>query len=79
MKLLRRDHPANEVFVTGTFDDWGMTVKLDKKDGNLHEKMVELPNASEKIYYKVRMFLGVAFESDHDSFIMSAFSTTSIP
>ena len=49
-----RDHPASEVFVTGTFDDWGKTVKLDKKSGNLHEKLVELPQADEKIYYKVR-------------------------
>ncbi|MCJ1352590.1 MAG: hypothetical protein MMC33_002574 [Icmadophila ericetorum] len=48
----RLDHPANEVFVTGTFDDWSKSVKLDKKEGTLHEKMVELPSATEKIYYK---------------------------
>ncbi len=48
-----REHPASEVYVTGTFDDWGKTVKLDKK-GNVHEKLVELTSANEKIYYKVR-------------------------
>jgi len=48
-----RDHPADEVYVTGTFDDWAKSVKLEKKDGNLHEKLVELPQATEKIYYKV--------------------------
>jgi len=39
--------------VTGTFDDWARSVKLEKKGGNLHEKLVELPQADEKIYYKV--------------------------
>lgn len=28
-------------------------MKLDKKDGSRFEKLVELPNAEEKIYYKV--------------------------
>lgn len=48
-----REHPASEVYVTGTFDDWGKTVKLDKKGDNHHEKLVQLPNADETIYYKV--------------------------
>lgn len=48
-----RDHPASEVFVTGTFDDWARSVKLEKK-ANSFEKRVELPSADEKIYYKVR-------------------------
>lgn len=38
--------------MTGTFDNWGKTVQLDKKDGTLFEKHVQLPEAGEKIYYK---------------------------
>lgn len=48
-----RDHPASEVYVTGTFDDWARSVKLEKKATSF-EKRVELPTADEKIYYKVR-------------------------
>ncbi len=48
-----RDHPATDVHVTGTFDDWGETIRLEKKDGNRFEKLVELPDAEQKIYYKV--------------------------
>lgn len=48
-----RDHAATEVYVTGTFDDWARSVKLEKKDGNRFEKLVELPQAEENIYYKV--------------------------
>lgn len=49
-----REHPdAEEVFVTGTFDDWTKSVKLDKK-GDVFEKTVDLKDASKKIYYKVR-------------------------
>jgi len=45
------EHPeANEVYVTGTFDDWGKTVKLDRK-GDFFEKDVQLPN-KDKIRYK---------------------------
>lgn len=54
-KLTRtsREHPeAKEVFVTGTFDDWGKTEKLDRK-GDFFEKDVQLPN-KDKILYKVR-------------------------
>jgi hypothetical protein len=48
-----REHPeASEVFVTGTFDDWGQTEKLEKK-GDFFEKDVQLPN-KDKILYKVR-------------------------
>ncbi|KAI5358262.1 Putative AMP-activated kinase, glycogen-binding protein [Septoria linicola] len=43
-------HPAEEVYVTGTFDNWGKTVKLDKKD-QVHEKLVNLPS-NEKVLYK---------------------------
>lgn len=47
-----RTHPASEVYVTGTFDDWGKTVKLDKK-GDAFEKLVTLPKTDEKVFYKV--------------------------
>ncbi|KAJ5095543.1 hypothetical protein NUU61_004899 [Penicillium alfredii] len=40
---------ANEVFVTGTFDDWGKTVKLDRV-GDVFAKEVSLP--VEKTQYK---------------------------
>lgn len=53
-QLLSREHPdAEEVFVTGTFDNWTKSVKLEKK-GDVFEKTVELENTSDKIYYKVR-------------------------
>lgn len=41
------------MFVTGTFDDWGKTVQLEKK-GDVFEKEVHLPAIAEKIQYKVR-------------------------
>jgi hypothetical protein len=40
------------VFVTGTFDDWGRTVQLEKK-GDIFEKEVQLPATAGKIEYKV--------------------------
>ncbi|OOQ91767.1 hypothetical protein PEBR_09436 [Penicillium brasilianum] len=43
-------HSANEVFVTGTFDDWGKTVKLDRV-GDIFAKEVSLPT-DKKIHYK---------------------------
>jgi hypothetical protein len=45
-----REHSANQVYVTGTFDDWMKTVKLEKEDG-VFKKTVELPKAH--IQYKV--------------------------
>ena len=54
MRLVSRPHlEATEVFVTGTFDDWGMTEKLNKV-GDTFEKEVTLPDAGEIIFYKVR-------------------------
>ncbi|KAK1976802.1 hypothetical protein LZ30DRAFT_753251 [Colletotrichum cereale] len=44
-------HPAEEVYVTGTFDNWTKSEKLEKV-GNLFEKNVTLSDASQKIYYK---------------------------
>jgi hypothetical protein len=48
-----RDHPATEVYVTGTFDDWKKTEKLEKVGDNF-EKKVALPDISTKYFYKVR-------------------------
>lgn len=47
----RWPHPAEEVYVTGTFDNWEKTEQLDRV-GDIFEKKVTLPVASEKIYYK---------------------------
>lgn len=47
-----RAHPAEEVYVTGTFDNWSKSEKMAKV-GDAFEKSVELPDTSEKIYYKV--------------------------
>ncbi|KAI5927216.1 hypothetical protein F4810DRAFT_649797 [Camillea tinctor] len=49
--VFRWAHPATDVFVTGTFDDWSKSEKL-KKVGDHFEKNVQLADASEKIYYK---------------------------
>jgi 1,4-alpha-glucan branching enzyme len=47
-----RAHPeASEVYVTGDFDDWQKSVKLEK-NGDIFEKTVELP-LGKKILYKV--------------------------
>ena len=43
--------------MTGTFDDWSKSVELDRK-GDFFEKLVELPVADKKIYYKV----GIPFQ-----------------
>ena len=51
-----RNHPASEVYVTGTFDDWAKSVKLERK-GDGYEKLVELPQSEHKILYKVRTIL----------------------
>lgn len=39
--------------MTGTFDDWAKSVKLEKK-GDRFEKLLDLPQTEEKIFYKVR-------------------------
>ncbi|KXX77884.1 Cruciform DNA-recognizing protein 1 [Madurella mycetomatis] len=44
-------HDAEEVYVTGDFDDWSKSEKLEKV-GQVFQKTVTLPNASDKIYYK---------------------------
>ncbi|KAF4979821.1 hypothetical protein FZEAL_4037 [Fusarium zealandicum] len=50
------EHPADEVYVTGTFDNWTKSVKLDK-NGSVFSKTVDLKDTSDKIYYKVRQRL----------------------
>jgi hypothetical protein len=39
------------VFVTGTFDDWGKTIRLDRK-GDVFEKEVHLPVTGDKVHFK---------------------------
>ncbi|KAF5023849.1 hypothetical protein F66182_4107 [Fusarium sp. NRRL 66182] len=45
------EHPADEVYVTGTFDNWTKSVRLDKT-GDVFSKTVDLKEPSGKIYYK---------------------------
>lgn len=52
-----REHAATEVYVTGEFDDWGQTVKLEKKGESLFEKLVELPHVEDKVRYKVSFMI----------------------
>ncbi|KAL9078568.1 MAG: hypothetical protein Q9157_002526 [Trypethelium eluteriae] len=49
--LFKWAHPANEVYVTGTFDDWARKEKMERV-GDHFEKLVQLPKISDKIYYK---------------------------
>lgn len=44
-------HAAENVIVTGSFDDWNKSVTLDKV-GDSFEKTVDLPDSAEKIQYK---------------------------
>jgi hypothetical protein len=48
----RRSHPAEEVYVTGTFDGWGKSQQLEKV-GDVFEKKVKLLDPADKIFYKV--------------------------
>ncbi|XMA12987.1 hypothetical protein WAI453_005778 [Rhynchosporium graminicola] len=50
--VFKWDHPADEVYVTGTFDNWEKSEKL-VKNGNSFSKDVKLNSAADKIYYKV--------------------------
>ncbi|KAK4447916.1 hypothetical protein QBC34DRAFT_302178 [Podospora aff. communis PSN243] len=58
----RRPHPAEEVYVTGTFDNWEKTEELQKV-GDSFEKKVKLPVATDKIYYK--FVVDGAWTTDH--------------
>jgi len=52
VSVYNRPHAAEEVYVTGTFDNWEKSEQLDKV-GQVFQKTVTLPDTSEKIYYKV--------------------------
>ncbi|KAK4065181.1 uncharacterized protein Triagg1_8620 [Trichoderma aggressivum f. europaeum] len=52
------EHPAEEVFVTGTFDNWTKSEQL-AKEGDVFQKTVALKDASQKIYFKVGRELAV--------------------
>ncbi|KAK7746364.1 Cruciform DNA binding protein [Cytospora paraplurivora] len=45
-------HAGEEVYVTGTFDNWSKSEKMEKVGDKLFEKSVDLPDSSDKIYYK---------------------------
>ncbi|KAF2151482.1 carbohydrate-binding module family 48 protein [Myriangium duriaei CBS 260.36] len=47
----RWPHSANEVYVTGTFDNWAKTEKLEKNASGF-EKKVQLSKVEDKIRYK---------------------------
>ncbi|TAQ83733.1 hypothetical protein B7494_g7942 [Chlorociboria aeruginascens] len=49
--VFKWEHPADEVYVTGTFDGWSKSEKL-VKTGDVFAKDVTLSSADEKIYYK---------------------------
>ncbi|KAK4240212.1 carbohydrate-binding module family 48 protein [Achaetomium macrosporum] len=44
-------HDAEEVYVTGTFDNWTKSQQLERV-GQIFQKTVTLPDTSDKIYYK---------------------------
>ncbi|EPS29737.1 hypothetical protein PDE_04687 [Penicillium oxalicum 114-2] len=50
LEFANRPHSASEVFVTGTFDDWGKTVQLERV-GDVFMKEVSLP-LNKKVQYK---------------------------
>lgn len=52
MSLHYRPHAGDEVYVTGTFDNWSKSEQMEKV-GDKFEKSVDLPDTSERIYYKV--------------------------
>ncbi|KAK3682146.1 hypothetical protein B0T22DRAFT_386081 [Podospora appendiculata] len=47
----RWPHHAEEVYVTGTFDNWSKSEQL-VQNGDVFEKTVTLPEDSDKVYYK---------------------------
>ncbi|KAF5674344.1 5' amp-activated kinase subunit beta-2 [Fusarium heterosporum] len=53
------EHPADEVYVTGTFDNWTKSVQLEK-EGNVFSKTVDLKEPEGKIYYKLPLFFSAS-------------------
>ncbi|GAW19758.1 hypothetical protein ANO14919_092480 [Xylariales sp. No.14919] len=68
--VFKWNHPATEVYVTGTFDEWKKTEKLEKI-GDSFEKQVALPDTSSKIFYKVRWFISIVSASPSPEFSFS--------
>ncbi|OIW29135.1 hypothetical protein CONLIGDRAFT_645271 [Coniochaeta ligniaria NRRL 30616] len=62
-----RPHAAEEVYVTGTFDNWSKSEKLEKV-GDHFEKTVTLPETGDSIFYKVRFFSSTSHSPDLPSF-----------
>ena len=52
-QIVFRPHNAEEVYVTGTFDNWTKSERLDRV-GQSFQKTVTLPESDAKIFYKVR-------------------------
>lgn len=52
------------MYVTGTFDDWGKTVQLER-EGDIFAKKVSLPVTGEKVQYKVRWSLFFFLSVEH--------------
>jgi len=52
MFVSSRPYPAEEVYVTGDFDEWNKTQKLEKV-GDGFEKAVQLPDDATALKYKV--------------------------
>ncbi|THW71904.1 hypothetical protein D6D19_06983 [Aureobasidium pullulans] len=46
-----RDHPAQEVYVTGDFDNWSKSIKLNKNGDSFH-KTVTIPGEEHRVHYK---------------------------
>ncbi|THW51174.1 hypothetical protein D6D22_00889 [Aureobasidium pullulans] len=45
------DHPAQEVYVTGDFDNWSKSIKLNKNGDSFH-KTVTIPGEEHRVHYK---------------------------
>jgi hypothetical protein len=67
-RCVSREHPAEEVFVTGTFDNWTKSVRLEKV-GDVFEKEVEFGPDTEKIFYKVGRATVLIARSDTRHFV----------
>lgn len=63
--------------MTGTFDNWTKSVKLDK-EGDIFQKTVPLNDASEKIYYKVGEPVGLGVVLRHSAGMLRRFASASV-
>ncbi|KAJ8130969.1 hypothetical protein O1611_g2657 [Lasiodiplodia mahajangana] len=76
--VFKWNQPATVVYVTGTFDDWKKTEQLEKV-GDSFEKKVTLPDASTKIFYKVRRSLYKASSPPFPKSALLAVMCTRVP